>query len=808
MSRPAPADPQPAPEGPLVVAVPVEKESEDGLEKVSWPVTILRLTVEPFAHPWSSRWRLRRRAPLVAVGVAVLLLLLFAASGCASAPRQSLRDTAPVPAASQGLRCETVLVSHEVQIPPEGELSDVRLTVEDLPPLPGKLRLLVRHPAFESELQLVSGQKAEFDKVLDVTPGVDLTLVLARPRLTRSDWPRRDCKACRVNVELTGLFGAREGLDAVFARAVFEAASIDAAFLGQAVQPATRPSAGLRQLADEAAAEARRCGVPLEPALRAMLAALEQLDAARAQLYAPAPDIPDADAVLRAWDAATVAVEAQPFLLAAARGARWPASLRYGSRLRASALHLELASQLSPLSPEEKHVAARWIALAMARDQPALERRSAELPPIRDISDAQARLQWVNPRPGMTLPVPGLPRPALLRVREWSAPPKGRRCIGRRGAAPVRDPDEDARAVAAMFGADDHQRLRIAHAAEIAPARETLRRAADLLCNAPAPDVSELFKGLEERELGPVADRLDEIHREADPLHENDEVARAVLSRTTQLFCKLFDPENIQKRVSSVVSYKVFVEGGTRLLELLPGPLVCGDRFLPAREVRRRLRDAYREALEKHALRDRLCPQRAGKCPEEIAASVRRLFALPRPLLAGPAPPESKLLDFPPAFGFSEPWVQKLDRCAREACDALSRLRNDAPPGQFDGALCPERVEGAAQAQEVTLSSPEAPSSVTLSSCDAHVGVRLTLRRAPEAGTLVAIASAHQFRYGSENISRQGRHPQLGRIFERVADLTDPGDVSRRGEGIFEVALTPTVENQVFYFFSLRRRDY
>ena len=36
----------------------------------------------------------------------------------------------------------------------------------------------------------------------------------------------------------------------------------------------------------------------------------------------------------------------------------------------------------------------------------------------------------------------------------------------------------------------------------------------------------------------------------------------------------------------------------------------------------------------------------------------------------------------------------------------------------------------------------------------------------------------------------------------------DPSDVSRRADDVFEVALTPTVENQVFYFFSLRRRDY
>ena len=54
----------------------------------------------------------------------------------------------------------------------------------------------------------------------------------------------------------------------------------------------------------------------------------------------------------------------------------------------------------------------------------------------------------------------------------------------------------------------------------------------------------------------------------------------------------------------------------------------------------------------------------------------------------------------------------------------------------------------------------------------------------------------------------ENHHPQLGRIYERVADLTDSGDVARRGEGTFEVALTPTVENQIFYFFSLRRRDY
>ena len=43
-----------------------------------------------------------------------------------------------------------------------------------------------------------------------------------------------------------------------------------------------------------------------------------------------------------------------------------------------------------------------------------------------------------------------------------------------------------------------------------------------------------------------------------------------------------------------------------------------------------------------------------------------------------------------------------------------------------------------------------------------------------------------------------------GAYEQRLADILAEG-VS---EGVFEVALTPTVENQVFYFFSLRRRDY
>ena len=794
---------------PIVVARPLPAP-DDGLVRVGWLRTIGRLALEPRVHPWTAHWRLRRRAPLAAVVVALLFLLLFAASGCSSIPLQSVRSSVISPHPAQGLRCESVLISQEVQVPPEGELGDLRVTIDDIPPALGKLRILVRKPRFAAALELATDDKPEFDKVLDVQPGAgqkSLTVVLARPRRAGDGWPRRDCKACRVDVELTGLFGGPEALDAFFARALQDASEIDAAFAAQSQEPATRPGAALRDFSASLSAEARRCGVALDPALRGVQSALGQLDAARALLYGKDVGIPDAPGVFRSWEAATAAMEGA--IATSARRAGWPSSLRPGNagRLRASALHLDAAAQLAALPPADKPTAARWVAVALATDATALQQRLSALPAIRDLDDAQARLEWVNPRPGAPLPIPGVSKPAALRIRDWAPPIRGRRCIGSAGAAPVRNADEDAAIVARLLGGDE-RRLRIARASDIAAARRSLRQSGDLLCEAPQPDVTALFSGLEDKELGPIAERLEEIFDAADPRHEHDELARAVLGRTSQLLCKVLDAENIQQRAASVVGYKVFVEGGTRILELLPQPLICGSHLLTAREVRRRLRTVYREALDRHAVKERLCAVRSGKCPDEVAASVRKLFGLHRPDLAAPASPDSRRLEFPPPFGFSDEWVQKLDRCAQEACEALSRLRAEAPFGQFDGSVCLPREPGIERPQEVTLSSPESPSSVTLSSCDAHAGVRLTLRRLREAGTLISIASTHPFRYGSENVTRQGRHPQLGRIYERVADLTDPEDVSRRADSVFEVALTPTVTNQVFYFFSLRRRDY
>ena len=803
--------PQPArteaPHRRIVVATPVEPDVEEDLERVSWPLTVLRLAVQPSSHPWKRGWRLTQRAPLVAVAIGALLLMLLAASGCASAPALSIKQRAAVPSPPPGMRCESILVSQELQLPPDGELGEVRVTLRDIPEVTGKLRVLVRKPRFASSLDVDTGGPIGFDRVMDVTAGGrELTLVLSRPSRAPDEWPRNSCKACRVDVELTGLFGARQGLDEFFARALQEASAIDGAFARQAAGRAEHPGAALRDLGAQLSAEARRCGVQIDPIVNGVETALAQLDGARATFYdGPSPAVPDAASMVKAWQTAAAAIEELPAASAAARATRWPAAL--GS-LRHAALHLDLALQVAGLTQEDRDTAARWIALAAAPDIDALEQRTAQLPAVKDLHDAEARLSWVDPVAGAPLPIPGL-GPATLKVAFFSSAPHGRKCIGSVGAVPVRDKAAEAAAVAVLLGADPRQQLRLARVGDVASIRETLRRARFLLCEPLSVDVDALFAGLEDRELGAVAERLEVIYAEADPRRENDEIARAVSARTSRLLCRLLSQETIDRRVASVVGYKIFIEGGTRVFDYLPGPLVCDGRGVSSREIRRRLREAYRAALDRHAVTDRLCPVRGGKCPEDVAASVRRLFGLRAPDIAAPASGDGRALDFPPPFGFGEAWVQKLDRCGREACEALSRLRAEAPAGQFDGPLCAPPVEGAdVHPQDVMLAGPDLPSSLTLSSCDPHAGVRLTLWRRPEAGTLVSIASAHPFRYGSETVLRQGRHPQLGKIFERVADLGDRADVTARADGAFEVALTPTVENQVFWFFTLRRRDY
>src|SRR5262249_54851084 len=262
----ATADPASGGRGSVVVATALPAP-DDGLIRVSWVRTAFRLALEPAVHPWAAHWTLRRSGPLRAVLVAIVLLLLFALGGCASAPLQTVRSSTVSPRPAQGMRCESILVSQEVQVPPEGELGDLRLTIDDLPQTLGKLRVLVRRPRFGAKLELDADQPAEFDRILDVSPGQgqrSLTIVLTRPRRARDDWPRRDCKACRVDVELTGLFGGRESVDAFFRRAAQDLTAIESAFAAQARQGASRPSAQLRDLADAMAGEAKRCGVPLE----------------------------------------------------------------------------------------------------------------------------------------------------------------------------------------------------------------------------------------------------------------------------------------------------------------------------------------------------------------------------------------------------------------------------------------------------------------------------------------------------------------------------------------------------------------
>src|SRR5690242_17148970 len=112
--------PQPArseaPRRRIVVATPLEPEVDEDLERVPWPLTIVRLALQPRLHPWKRGWRVTQKGPLVAVAAGALLLLLFALSGCASTPKLSIAQRASVPSPPAGMRCESLLVAQELQL--------------------------------------------------------------------------------------------------------------------------------------------------------------------------------------------------------------------------------------------------------------------------------------------------------------------------------------------------------------------------------------------------------------------------------------------------------------------------------------------------------------------------------------------------------------------------------------------------------------------------------------------------------------------------------------------------------------------
>ena len=152
------ADRQGATRERIAVATPLEPEMEDELSRVSWALTVLRLALDPSQHPWRRGWELRRRAPLHVAALAVLLLLLLAVAGCASPPTQSLYERASTPAPPPGARCETIVVSQELQVPPEGVLADLRLTVGNIPEVVGKigaaaLESMARQPETAGKVQ-------------------------------------------------------------------------------------------------------------------------------------------------------------------------------------------------------------------------------------------------------------------------------------------------------------------------------------------------------------------------------------------------------------------------------------------------------------------------------------------------------------------------------------------------------------------------------------------------------------------------------------------------------------------------------
>ena len=106
----------PAESGRIVVATALPAP-DDGLVRVCWPLTIWRLALDPEAHPWSARWRLRRRAPLAAV-IGALLLLLALERGHAVQARAVARGQRPLLVGAELVDVDPALLADAAALEP------------------------------------------------------------------------------------------------------------------------------------------------------------------------------------------------------------------------------------------------------------------------------------------------------------------------------------------------------------------------------------------------------------------------------------------------------------------------------------------------------------------------------------------------------------------------------------------------------------------------------------------------------------------------------------------------------------------
>lgn len=742
--------------------------------------------------------------------VAALALPAFA-SCAARLPPISWFDkthaTAPAGAAAASIRCDTLLVSHALQIPPDGELTDLRLLIERIPAAEGSLRVLVHRPAFDAGLELESLPAPKFDALLELTPRQELALVLLKPPGADRSWPRENCHACRVEVEVSGLFGVKEAYDAFLALALREAAEIETGFSSQSTEPASHPSAALQKLGASMIAESHRCGGPAMASVTAVLHALELLDGARAATYAgESPKLSDPLPVLKAFETASADLALFPIAATAARDASWPAALKArDARFRWSVTNLELVHQVLSLPVEERAAASRWIAVALAPDDDSLERHIAMLPPLRDLADAQARLTWIDPARTVKLPLRSGSEKSSLIVPRWRAVRRGPRCFGPSGAGPSSDPQADTRVLAKLLGADENGHLRIAKLGDLPAARAWDKRTNGLLCRPPNPDLEPLFAGLDSLELARLEAALRPIIAAAGPAAIRDAIGDALVVKSAELVCRVFAPQSLAHRAGTVEAYRSFVSGGEGLLALFEAPPACDGTALTGAEARRRLRVIWREDLDGHADRAKLCPSSGGRCPGLVAASVQRIFKLASPELSVPVTSSIYSLESPPPFGFSDSAVHRLARCSREACETLARLKSQAPAGQFDGLLCSD-AGSELPAPEVHLERADLPGSLRLGGCAPRGSERVRLLVGKGVTGVISIASPQPFEWGKSEVTRASRHPQLGPVYERTVELGAPG-LPRKSDGVYEAKLKAKAEGQVFYFFVLQRRD-
>ncbi len=795
-----------------------------GLRRAPWTLTAWRLLVRPNVHPWLPGWRHGQASStrIALASLAVLLLLAWLASGCTSVAPIISQPRVALDQPAGGAVCETVKAqAQELRISSRDER--FVLSFDRVPTVDSAVaRLSVTPPSAREAAVITLGDTRITGDTFPVAgPGITLTLAPANGK-----WP--SIPSMLVELEVTAPFHLGDSLTGFLRAALDDAARLERRFEQQSNKPASGVSDGLARKIDELTQQLSCRADSLKAAVDKVRASLDALDAVRAAIYAEGrPGFAEGERASKAW------AEAREAVSAAAREAKvaadWPRLEQSDVGLmRFSAEHV---AQLAIIArdvkePKDQEEAVRWLAFALAPEAKVNEQRQ-KLPPLRSIADAAARQAFRTVARATPLHVPlavSLPperdwlkscaalaprRPgddddeprretfAFRLATVQSRPQLSPACYGDAANAVVPNQAAAASALREWLGMRDGIVLR--NPDQIAAASARAQCARRLLCGDPLVNADPLFTiDPSSASLAPVRERLAAV-REATPAGADLDpaVKNALDAGAGRLFCATAGDPRLTARVKTVSQYRQLVAGARDLFAFAPDEARCD--VAPAK-VRARLRERWVEIVSTAGRDQDLCPSLSGVCPKRIADKVQALFGLPKGRLASPVE-QGAALEYPPPFGFTRSFVDKVRRCRQ--CEELDDVRRGIPGGDLAGEECPVEGEEKAVQGSLEIGPPGDVQAIDLPGCDLSVPVPLKLKLKRGAGRVVSVLSPRPFKLNNVAVSERRLHAQLGWAYVTTGDIDDQALFAGR-----EARLLPSEPDQKFYFLSLRSAAY